>query len=285
VTSAARHRAPSGTVWAAWSALADLVLPRGCGGCARPGAGWCPVCAQALSGAPTRRVLDAGLVVWSAARYEDPVRSAVVRWKDRGRADLCRPLAVGLRRAAAAALREASGSLLPAAGRASERSPHPAGDPAADLARDLARDPVRDLARDLAADLAAPLALVPMPSSRRSRRARGHEPVRDLARTAASGLRRRGLPVMVLPVLRQSGRVADQAGLGSAERQRNLAGALVVRPGWRPRLDARPVLLVDDVVTTGSTLTEARRVLVEAGAVVLGAATVASTPLHRPHRK
>ena len=109
--------------------------------------------------------------------------------------------------------------------------------------------------------------------------------MRDLARTAASGLRRRGLPVMVLPVLRQSGGVADQAGLGSAERQRNLAGALVVRPGWRPRLDARPVLLVDDVVTTGSTLTEARRVLVEAGAVVLGAATVASTPLHRSHRK
>jgi predicted amidophosphoribosyltransferase len=265
VTSAARHRAAPGTVPAAWWALADLVLPRGCGGCARPGVAWCSSCAQALAGAPTRRVLDGGLVVWSAARYEDPVRSAVVRWKDRGRADLSRPLAVGLRRAAATALREAA------------RPGVLDGRPAANLAAGPNPDPALDLAPDLA--------LVPMPSSRRSRRARGHEPVRDLARAAASGLRRRGLPVVVLPVLRQSGWVADQAGLSSTDRRRNLAGALAVRTGWRSCLDGRPVLLVDDVVTTGSTLTEARRVLVGAGAAVLGAATVASTPLHRSHSK
>ena len=263
VTSSARHRATPGGLPVAWSALADLVLPRTCGGCGRPGTGWCTACAGLLAAAPTRRALADGFAVWFAVPYEDPVRSAVVRWKDRGRADLTGALAVGLRRAAAVAL----------------------------------------------ADVAAPpgTVLVPMPSSARSRRARGHDPVRDLARAAAVGLSRRArsgrsadgltgppespLPVVrVLPVLRQGRPVADQAGLTADERERNLAGALAVRAGWRPRLAGRPLLLVDDVVTTGSTLLEARRTLAEAGGRVLAAATLASTPLLRPapvesHRK
>jgi predicted amidophosphoribosyltransferase len=72
--------------------------------------------------------------------------------------------------------------------------------------------------------------------------------------------------------------VADQAGLAAAARRRNLNGALAVRAGWRARLAGRSLLLVDDVVTTGATLLDARRALTEAGARVLAAATVASTP-------
>jgi predicted amidophosphoribosyltransferase len=255
VTSSARHRAAPRTLPGAWFALADLVLPRACGGCGVPGTGWCTGCAGLLTAPPTRRVLPGGLVVWSAAPYQDPLRSAVVRWKDRGRADLTRALATGLRRAVTAALDDL-------------------GEPAG-------------------------TALVPMPSSARSRRARGHDPVRDLTRALALALGRRAgrcvdaphprVPVLrelsaprVLPVLRQARPVADQAGLTAPERRQNLAGALAVRAGWRPRLTGRPLLLVDDVVTTGATLLEAQRVLSQAGGRVLGAATLASTPTAGP---
>lgn len=114
-------------------------------------------------------------------------------------------------------------------------------------------------------------ALVPVPSSARSRRVRGREPVRELA----LALRPRR---PVLPVLRQRRLVAEQSGLDVAGRAANLHGALTVAPGWASRVAGREVVVVDDVVTSGATLLEAARALREAGARVTGAVAVAATP-------
>lgn len=151
----------------------------------------------------------------------------------------------------------------------------------ADLTGPLAVGLRRSAARALAGAPASGLVVVPVPSSRRSTRARGHEPVRDLSRAVAVALRRGGRDVRALPVLRQVRRVADQAGLAAAARGTNVDGALAVAGGWNGRLAGRPVLLVDDVVTTGATLVEAHRALRVVGARVLGAATVAGTELRR----
>ena len=128
-----------------------------------------------------------------------------------------------------------------------------------------------------AASRAQPLLLVPMPSARATVRARGHDPTLRLARAAAAALRGAGVPSRLLPALRQSRRVADQAGLGAAERQRNLRGALSVPPHRRTHLGRGRIILVDDLVTTGATLTEGARALSEAGGDVLVAAVVAAT--------
>jgi predicted amidophosphoribosyltransferase len=74
--------------------------------------------------------------------------------------------------------------------------------------------------------------------------------------------------------------VRDQAALPAAQRAENLAGGMA---GDRS-LRGRDVLLVDDVVTTGSTLAEAARAADAAGARILGAATIASTPQLFPVR-
>jgi predicted amidophosphoribosyltransferase len=82
----------------------------------------------------------------------------------------------------------------------------------------------------------------------------------------------------VRSALTQGRRVADQAGLRAAARRENLAGAFRLRRS----ISTGAVVLVDDVVTTGSSLTEAARALRAANIPVLGAATVAATVRVRP---
>jgi len=131
-----------------------------------------------------------------------------------------------------------------------------------------------DVARALAAPLLAAVStalrgrceLVALPIGRAAYRRRGYDPVRMLLRKAGLG--------HPLAALRQTHDRAAQKSLSRAARAENLAGSMVASRGIR----GRRLLLVDDVVTTGASLSEAARALRAAGAEVVGAATLASTP-------
>lgn len=111
---------------------------------------------------------------------------------------------------------------------------------------------------------------VPIPASASSMRRRGYAPVVLVCRRA--GWR----PYELLRLARPT---ADQRALGREERAVNLSGVMGVRGRAVARLAGRDVVLVDDVVTTGATLAEAARALAAAGIHVIGAVTIASTPL------
>jgi ComF family protein len=111
--------------------------------------------------------------------------------------------------------------------------------------------------------------LVPVPLHRARRRDRGFNQSRLLARELAKG---RGTKVLG-GALAKSRNAPPQAGLRAAERERNVVGAYVVR---RPdRIRGRTLILVDDVTTTGATLRECARVLMQAGAKEVRAITLA----------
>ncbi|WP_110588528.1 ComF family protein [Microbacterium suaedae] len=147
--------------------------------------------------------------------------------------------------------------------------------PTAGVIRALKEDGRTDLRRVLGAALRPALAeaasggrdvlAVPVPSRPRSARSRGYRVVEMLLTSAGIAPTR---------ALRWSRRADDQRGLGRQERAVNVSGALVAR-GIAPE---ERVVVVDDVVTTGATLREARRALERAGAVVWGAAALAHTP-------
>ncbi|MGB3354992.1 MAG: ComF family protein, partial [Mycobacterium sp.] len=80
-----------------------------------------------------------------------------------------------------------------------------------------------------------------------------------------------GLPgLTVVPALRLKAFTRDSVGLSSTDRQRNIAGRVRTTT-----LVAGPVVLVDDVVTTGATATESVRVLQTCGADVVAVLALA----------
>jgi predicted amidophosphoribosyltransferase len=217
------------------------VLPVDCAGCGRPDTDLCRSCLAVLTAPalPVARLVGAEPGAWeplqlplyAVAEFGGSARSALVAWKDRGRADLTPVVA--------AAVAHALSAVTAATG------PRP-GSP-------------------------GPVLVLAVPSSRSAVRRRGSDLV---PAAAARAVRRRGRADMVAGrLLRHSGRSRDQSGLGVTQRSENVAGR--IRCG--SAVLGRPVILVDDVVTTGATLAEAARSVRAAGGVVLGAATVAAT--------
>ena len=118
---------------------------------------------------------------------------------------------------------------------------------------------------------ATPDLVVPVPLHPRRLRARGFNPALELARALARSRRTRLDPT----ALRRVRDTPSQTGLNRRARRRNVRSAFASRPGWRA--PAR-VWLVDDVVTTASTLVAAARTLRRAGARQVVAVCAARTP-------
>ncbi|MFI6366541.1 ComF family protein [Nocardia sp. NPDC050630] len=135
----------------------------------------------------------------------------------------------------------------------------------------------RDLAEPLGLALAdglarlrddqRPLILIPAPSRRVAARRRGGDPVARATRAAA-----RWLPdSRMIPMLRVWWGVRDSVGLTVGERQHNLRGRIVARPGSGTGSEIAAnaeVVLVDDVLTTGATAHESVRALDRIGVPV-----------------
>lgn len=257
----------------ALDALLDLLLPTPCRGCGTGRAQLCPGCRAALEHPPRQVAPDPappGLPpLYAAAAYGGPVRNLLLAHKERGALRLSAPLGRALARAVHAATAHAA-------------TAHAVTHPATRCLPAAHRCPRPAL---LGPALLGPVLLVPVPSARRALRSRGHDPVGRLAGHAAAALRLAGLPACPAAALRPVRAVADQVGLGAADRRRNLAGALAVRPGAAAALRRRRVVLVDDLVTTGATLAEATRAVTAAGAHVLAGATVAATLRRTPQAR
>jgi ComF family protein len=151
--------------------------------------------------------------------------------------------------------------------------------PARPLVRGLKYRGAAGLADPMAAQMAAnapegllepPAELVPVPLYPARRRRRGFN---QAERLAAALSHRTGLRVS--DCLRREGSPGRQVGRDRAERLAMASGTVSGRRGRRPPATA---VLVDDVVTTGATLTACAAALRDAGAGRVTAVAYARTP-------
>lgn len=120
------------------------------------------------------------------------------------------------------------------------------------------------------------IALVPIPSSRKARTRRGVDFIVQLSNELANELnqKRLGPKFSSCSILKLQKRVVDQSGLSESKRHENLMGAFRVAGDFSIESG---IIIVDDVVTTGSTLREAVRALKERNLTVLGAVTACAS--------
>ena len=217
------------------SAALDLAFPAACAGCGREGEPLCATCRPALD---ARLELRGGTPIGLPADLPFPLLQ--LEW--------CAPFAGPVR----AALHQ-----LKYAGE-----------------RRLARPLGEAVARRWDRVGQGATVVVPVPVHAVRERQRGYDQAALIADVAAAAL---GLPCV--RALERARATVAQFELGRDERSANVSGAFRVRPDDRAATPAdisgRWILLVDDVVTTGSTLAACGTALEAAGTRAVSAITVA----------
>jgi ComF family protein len=112
--------------------------------------------------------------------------------------------------------------------------------------------------------------IIPVPLHRERQRERGFNQALLLARELA---RQSGLPVDEHSVIRRIHTERHRAGMDAKARRKSVAGAFAVR--HRDLIAGRRVLLIDDVFTTGATVSACAEALKEAGATEAFVLTIA----------
>jgi ComF family protein len=221
------------------SRILDLAFPARCPGCGREGA---PICVACLPALDARLDQPAGIPIGLPSDIPPTILQL----------DWCAPFG-GLVRRALHQLKYGGETRL-----------------AVPLGEAIARRWVRVAA---GGDV-----LVPVPVHADRARQRGYDQAELIARTAAKVL---GLPCA--PILERARATIAQFDLDRATRATNVRGAFRLKPRvagvGNPAppgpLAGRWIVLVDDVVTTGATLSACAAPLLAAGAVGVSAVTVA----------
>lgn len=117
------------------------------------------------------------------------------------------------------------------------------------------------------------LLAVPVPLARNKRHSRGFNQAEEIARAFVRSRRAAASIQLDTATLVRTRETASQTGLTRHQRRANVRGAFAVTN--RERIAGRDILVIDDVMTTGTTVSECARVLLRAGAKQVFVATVA----------
>lgn len=206
--------------------LLDLIFPRRCIGCRREGAYFCASCRSKMP-IDTVPIIHRTISLW---RYDnETVRTALWELKYRGKRGLARDIAESLHDKLLETLSE----------------------------NELYENPIKNN------DLESSYLVIPIPIHKNRRKERGYNQsellAKELCRLDPS------LFVFENRVLIKTKLTPSQVSVKNREKRlKNILGSFSVE--YPERMIGKKLLIIDDITTTGATLAEARRVLMQAGA-------------------
>jgi len=115
--------------------------------------------------------------------------------------------------------------------------------------------------------------VVPVPLHHARRRERGYNQSELISRKIARELNIKHEPGL----LERTRQTQTQTMFDAEGRKKNIAGAFAIREYFRDMIPGKNILLIDDVITTGSTVKECAKVLKENGAAEVYAVSAAIT--------
>lgn len=225
-----------------WKSITKILLPRGCAGCNKPDEILCDTCKNSLSNIYSKDFPGSEYgKLYACGLYENNVRKAILLWKDHNDVECDTPFSNLI---SSLALNVISNSGLKIA----NTSKH-----------------------------SDEILIIPMPSSKKSSRKRGRKHVLPLAKAIASNLNNNKINARVCCAIQMRKNVSNKSvqtsGIkGRAERTThafNVTKSLV---------KGKKVIIVDDIVTSGSTMTNCAISLRKSGAKVLTGFALAITP-------
>lgn len=233
-----------------WKSITKILLPRGCAGCNKPDEILCDTCKNSLSNIYSKDFPGSEYgKLYACGLYENNVRKAILLWKDHNDVECDTPFSNLI---SSLALNVISNSGLKIANTSSNKHSN-------------------------TSKHSSEILIIPMPSSKKSSRKRGRKHVLPLAKAIASNLNNNKINARVCCAIQMRKNVSNKSvqtsGIkGRAERTThafNVTKSLV---------KGKKVIIVDDIVTSGSTMTNCAISLRKSGAEVLTGFALAITP-------
>lgn len=255
-----------------WKSITKILLPRGCAGCNKPDEILCDTCKNSLSNIYSKDFPGSEYgKLYACGLYENNVRKAILLWKDHNDVECDTPFSNLI---SSLALNVISNSGLKIANTSSSTRLN-----TITLSRrsSSTRSNTSTRSRRSSNKHSAEILIIPMPSSKKSSRKRGRKHVLPLAKAIASNLKNNKINARVCCAIQMRKNVSNKSvqtsGIkGRAERTThafNVTKSLV---------KGKKVIIVDDIVTSGSTMTNCAISLRKSGAEVLTGFALAITP-------
>lgn len=249
-----------------WKSITKILLPRGCAGCNKPDEILCDTCKNSLSNIYSKDFPGSEYgELYACGLYENNVRKAILLWKDHNDVECDTPFSNLI---SSLALNVISNSGLKIANTSSSTRLNTITRSRRSSSKHSRRSSSKHSAETL---------IIPMPSSKKSSRKRGRKHVLPLAKAIASNLKNNKINARVCCAIQMRKNVSNKSvqtsGIkGRAERTThafNVTKSLV---------KGKKVIIVDDIVTSGSTMTNCAISLRKSGAKVLTGFALAITP-------